>query len=291
MQQDIKVEIDAKSGFCHGVIRAIKKAEQELAVSGSLYCLGDIVHNSEEVARLGQRGLHTIDQARFGQLRDTKVLFRAHGEPPEIYDIAKKNNITVVDASCGVVLALQQKIKKAHEQYPDAQIVIFGKKGHAEVVGLEGQIGYSAIVLESEQEIDKLDFSRHTILFSQTTKSLEEFESVVEKIKSRLNKNVDFQYYDTICRQVSNRIPELKEFAARYHLIIFVSGKNSSNGKVLFEVCRAVNPNTLFVSSLDDIHQTIIEGVNSIGICGATSTPIWLMESIKQKIESYFEKQ
>lgn len=288
MQRYIKVEIDAKSGFCHGVIRAIRKAEQELASSESLYCLGDIVHNSEEVARLGQRGLHTIDQNQFKQLSNTKVMFRAHGEPPEIYDVARENNITIVDASCGVVLALQQKIKKAHEQFPNAQIVIFGKKGHAEVIGLEGQIEYSAIVIENEKEIDKLDFSRHIILFSQTTKSLEEFESIIEKIKSRLNKGVDFQYYDTICRQVSNRIPELKEFAALYNLIIFVSGKNSSNGKVLFEVCRSINPNTIFVSSLDDIQKATIEGADSIGICGATSTPIWLMEAIKEKIESYF---
>jgi lytB protein len=222
------------------------------------------------------------------QLKDTKVLFRAHGEPPEVYDIARRNNITVVDASCGVVLALQQKIRKAHEESPDAQIVILGKKGHAEVIGLEGQIGYSDIVIENESDLNKIDFSRQIILFSQTTKSVEEFNSIVAKIKENLKEGVDFRYYDTICRQVSNRIPELKEFASRYELIIFVSGKNSSNGKVLFDVCRSVNPNTMFVASLNDIDFDNIEHFSSIGICGATSTPIWLMEAVKEKIEHYF---
>lgn len=289
MPNNIKIEIDSKSGFCHGVIRAIRKAEQELADSGSLYCLGDIVHNSEEVSRLNRTGLQTINQEQFKQLKNTKVLFRAHGEPPEIYKIAKENNITVIDASCGVVLGLQQKIKRAHEEFPEAQIVIFGKKGHAEVVGLEGQISYSAIIVENESDLNKIDFGRHIILFSQTTKSIEEFENIVSKIKEQLKKGTDFQYFDTICRQVSNRIPELKEFAKRYELIVFVSGKNSSNGKVLFEVCKAINPNTMFVASLQDLDFCVINRFASIGICGATSTPIWLMQAIKQKIESYFD--
>ncbi len=289
MSNNIKIEVDSKSGFCHGVIRAIRKAEQELADSGSLYCLGDIVHNSEEVSRLNQTGLQTINQEQFKQLKNTKVLFRAHGEPPEIYKIAKENNITIIDASCGVVLGLQQKIKKAHEEFPDAQIVILGKKGHAEVVGLEGQINYSAIIVENESDLTKIDFGRHIILFSQTTKSIEEFENIVSRIKEQLKAGTDFQYFDTICRQVSNRIPELKEFAKRYELIVFVSGKNSSNGKVLFEVCRAINPNTMFVASLQDLDFCVINRFASIGICGATSTPIWLMQAIKQKIESYFD--
>lgn len=288
MSKSIKIEIDVRSGFCHGVIRAIRKAEQELNTDKSLYCLGEIVHNSEEVSRLNRKGLQTIDKEQFMQLKDTKVLFRAHGEPPEVYDIARRNNITVVDASCGVVLALQQKIRKAHEESPDAQIVILGKKGHAEVIGLEGQIGYSDIVIENESDLNKIDFSRQIILFSQTTKSVEEFNSIVAKIKENLKEGVDFRYYDTICRQVSNRIPELKEFASRYELIIFVSGKNSSNGKVLFDVCRSVNPNTMFVASLNDIDFYNIEHFSSIGICGATSTPIWLMEAVKEKIEHYF---
>ena len=288
MGKSRKIEIDVRSGFCHGVIRAIRKAEQELNTDKSLYCLGEIVHNSEEVSRLNRKGLQTIDKEQFMQLKDTKVLFRAHGEPPEVYDIARRNNITVVDASCGVVLALQQKIRKAHEESPDAQIVILGKKGHAEVIGLEGQIGYSDIVIENESDLNKIDFSRQIILFSQTTKSVEEFNSIVAKIKENLKEGVDFRYYDTICRQVSNRIPELKEFASRYELIIFVSGKNSSNGKVLFDVCRSVNPNTMFVASLNYIDFDNIEHFSSIGICGATSTPIWLMEAVKEKIEHYF---
>ena len=274
MGKSIKIEIDVRSGFCHGVIRAIRKAEQELNTDKSLYCLGEIVHNSEEVSRLNRKGLQTIDKEQFMQLKDTKVLFRAHGEPPEVYDIARRNNITVVDASCGVVLALQQKIRKAHEESPDAQIVILGKKGHAEVIGLEGQIGYSDIVIENESDLNKIDFSRQIILFSQTTKSVEEFNSIVAKIKENLKEGVDFRYYDTICRQVSNRIPELKEFASR--------------GKVLFDVCRSVNPNTMFVASLNDIDFDNIEHFSSIGICGATSTPIWLMEAVKEKIEHYF---
>lgn len=183
MKKKIKVEIDRGSGFCRGVIRAIRKAERELSEADNLYCLGDIVHNSEEVSRLNRQGLQTIDHDQLKQLRNTTVLFRAHGEPPETYKIARENNINIIDASCNVVLGLQQKIKRAHEEYPDAQIVIFGKKGHAEVVGLEGQIGYSAIVVENEQDLSKLDFSRRVILFSQTTKSLNEFKSIVEQIK------------------------------------------------------------------------------------------------------------
>ena len=196
MKKKIKVEIDRGSGFCRGVIRAIRKAERELSDTDNLYCLGDIVHNSEEVSRLNRRGLQTIDHDQLKQLRNTTVLFRAHGEPPETYKIARENNINIIDASCNVVLGLQKKIKRAHEEYPDAQIVIFGKKGHAEVVGLEGQIGYSAIVVENEQDLSKLDFSRRVILFSQTTKSLNEFKSIVEHIKNRLQSGVDFQYGD-----------------------------------------------------------------------------------------------
>jgi len=284
MNKSIRVEIDGQSGFCYGVIRAIRKAEQELTASGNLYCLGDIVHNSKEVERLNKNGLQSINYEQFKQLKNAKVLFRAHGEPPEIYKIAAQNNIQVIDASCGVVLDLQKKIKKARESFPYAQIVIFGKKGHAEVIGLEGQIGYSAIVLENEADIDKIDFSKQIILFSQTTKSLEEFKNIIAQIKKRLNRNIDFQYFDTICRQVSNRIPELKRFAQNYDVIIFVSGKNSSNGKVLYEVCKGVNQNTFLVSSAEDIDFENIRNASSVGICGATSTPIWLMENVKQFI-------
>ena len=281
------IEIDTQSGFCNGVVRAIDKAEQELANDSELYCLGDIVHNSQEVERLRKIGLQTIDYKRFKELKNVKVLLRAHGEPPETYKIAEKNGITIIDASCRVVLALQQKIKSSHENFPDAQIVIFGKSGHAEVLGLEGQIDYTAIIVENEDDLEKIDFSRQIFLFSQTTMSVDGFEKIVAEIKNRLQKKVDFRYYDTICRQVANRIPEIKEFAQRFDLVIFVGGQKSSNGKVLFEVCRSVNPNTIFVSSVEDIDFEQIKNAKSIGICGATSTPVWLMEKVKYSIECY----
>lgn len=283
------VEIDSKSGFCHGVIRAIRMVEEELERSCSLLCLGDIVHNSEEVSRLSRKGLKTINREEFEQLRDTKVLFRAHGEPPEVYEVARRNNVEIIDASCGVVLALQRRIKEAHEKFPEAQIVILGKKGHAEVIGLEGQTGYSAIVVENKNDLSQIDFSRQIILFSQTTKSIEEFQGVIDEIESRKAEGVDFQSYDTICRQVSNRIPELREFAQKYDTILFASGKNSSNGKVLFEVCRSVNPRTLFVSSEEELDFNLIEGAKSVGICGATSTPIWFMQRLKELIDKRFQ--
>jgi len=278
------IEIDTQSGFCNGVVRAIDKAEQELANDSELYCLGDIVHNSQEVERLRKIGLQTIDYKRFKELKNVKVLLRAHGEPPETYKIAEKNGITIIDASCRVVLALQQKIKSSHENFPDAQIVIFGKSGHAEVLGLEGQIDYTAIIVENEDDLEKIDFSRQIFLFSQTTMSVDGFEKIVAEIKNRLQKKVDFRYYDTICRQVANRIPEIKEFAQRFDLVIFVGGQKSSNGKVLFEVCRSVNKNTLFVSSVEDIDFQQIKKAKTIGICGATSTPVWLMEKIKESV-------
>jgi 4-hydroxy-3-methylbut-2-enyl diphosphate reductase len=278
------IEIDEQSGFCNGVVRAIQKAEQELVNSGSLYCLGDIVHNSQEVERLRKIGLQAIDNKQFRELQDVKVLLRAHGEPPETYRIAEKNGVTIIDASCRVVLALQQKIKSAHENFPEAQIVIFGKNAHAEVLGLEGQIDYTAIIVENEDDLERIDFSRQIFLFSQTTMSLEGFEKIVNEIKKRLQNGVDFRYYDTICRQVSNRISDIRKFAQKFDRVIFVGGKKSSNGKVLFEVCRSVNPNTLFVSSADDIDLEQIKRAKSIGICGATSTPVWLMEKIKKRI-------
>ncbi|MCL2329605.1 MAG: 4-hydroxy-3-methylbut-2-enyl diphosphate reductase [Bacteroidetes bacterium] len=283
------IEIDKQSGFCNGVVRAIDKAEQELATSSGLYCLGDIVHNSQEVERLRRIGLQTIDNKQFRELKDVKVLLRAHGEPPETYKIAEQNRITVIDASCRVVLALQQKIKNAHENFPNAQIVIFGKSGHAEVLGLEGQINYNAIIVENEDDLDKIDFSRQIFLFSQTTMSLDGFEKIVAEIQKRLQKGVNFRYYDTICRQVANRIPEIRKFAQKFDLVIFVGGQKSSNGKVLFDVCRSVNKNTLFVSSVEDIDFEQIKQAKSIGICGATSTPVWLMEKVKSAIASAVE--
>jgi len=279
------IEIDKQSGFCHGVVRAIQKAEQELSANGGLYCLGDIVHNSQEVERLCKIGLQTIDNSQFRTLKNVNVLLRAHGEPPETYKIAEQNGIKIIDASCRVVMALQQKIKTSHENFPDAQIVIFGKRGHAEVRGLEGQINYTAIIIENESDLNKIDFSRQIFLFSQTTMPLDGFEKIVAQIEQRLQKGVDFRYFDTICRQVSNRIPEIRKFAQRFDLVIFVGGQKSSNGKVLFEVCRSINPNTLFVSSVEDIDFEQVKDVKTIGICGATSTPVWLMEEVKKSIE------
>jgi 4-hydroxy-3-methylbut-2-enyl diphosphate reductase len=279
------IEIDRQSGFCNGVVRAIQKAEQELSLNQHLYCLGDIVHNSEEVERLRKIGLQTIDKQQLASLHDVKVLLRAHGEPPETYKLAKKNNITVIDASCRVVLALQQKIKVAHESFPDAQIVIFGKNGHAEVLGLEGQTSYTAIIVENNDDLRKIDFSRQIFLFSQTTMSLEGFQHIVNEIKKQLQPNVDFKYFDTICRQVANRISEIRIFAKKYDIILFVSGTNSSNGKVLLSVCKSENPKTYIISSTKNIDFEQIKDAKSIGICGATSTPAWLMEEVKNFVE------
>lgn len=283
----MKIEIDENSGFCFGVVTAINKAEAELAIQRELYCLGDIVHNSMEVERLSQKGLITINREEFLKLRNKKVLFRAHGEPPSTYEHALKNELNVIDATCPVVLNLQKNIKKAYQlsDKEKTQIVIYGKLGHAEVNGLVGQTEGRAIVVESVDDLLKIDFSKDVKLFSQTTKSIEGFNQIVEEIKSRINPSSTFEYNDTICRQVANRIPKIIAFAAKHELILFVSGKKSSNGKVLFDECRRVNPNIVMISDLEELDYTIFGKVNSVGICGATSTPKWLMEALKRKIE------
>ncbi len=283
----MKIEIDENSGFCFGVVTAINKAEAELAIQRELYCLGDIVHNSMEVERLSQKGLITINREEFLKLRNKKVLFRAHGEPPSTYEHALKNELNVIDATCPVVLNLQKNIKKAYQlsDKEKTQIVIYGKLGHAEVNGLVGQTDGRAIVVESVDDLLKIDFSKDVKLFSQTTKSIEGFNQIVEEIKSRINPSSTFEYNDTICRQVANRIPKIIAFAAKHELILFVSGKKSSNGKVLFDECRKVNPNIVMISDLEELDYTIFGKVNSVGICGATSTPKWLMEALKRKIE------
>ncbi|MBO5829802.1 MAG: 4-hydroxy-3-methylbut-2-enyl diphosphate reductase [Paludibacteraceae bacterium] len=283
----MKIEIDENSGFCFGVVTAINKAEAELAIQRELYCLGDIVHNSMEVERLSQKGLITINREEFLKLRNKKVLFRAHGEPPSTYEHALKNELNVIDATCPVVLNLQKNIKKAYQlsDKEKTQIVIYGKLGHAEVNGLVGQTEGRAIVVESVDDLLKIDFSKDVKLFSQTTKSIEGFNQIVEEIKSRINPSSTFEYNDTICRQVANRIPKIIAFAAKHELILFVSGKKSSNGKVLFDECRKVNPNIVMISDLEELDYTIFGKVNSVGICGATSTPKWLMEALKRKIE------
>lgn len=278
-------EIDNRSGFCFGVVNAIKKAEEELGKGETLYCLGDIVHNSQEVARLEKLGLRTINHEELAALKNVKVLLRAHGEPPSTYETARQNSITIIDASCPVVLQLQNKIKRAYQKNPDEQIVIYGKNGHAEVNGLVGQTLGTAIVVENVQDLDKIDFSRDICLFSQTTKSVDGFNEIVELIKQRIVQGVKFNYNDTICRQVANRIPDIRQFAHRHDVVLFVSGKKSSNGKALFEECKKVNPQTYFISERNEINSDWLKNAKNIGICGATSTPKWLMENIEQEIK------
>ena len=284
----MRIEIDNNSGFCFGVMRATSTAESELEKNQPLYCLGDIVHNGQEVDRLTRLGLITIDHTQLAQLHDVRVLLRAHGEPPHTYELAQRNNITIIDATCPVVLKLQQKIHQAYTNHPDAQIVIYGKIGHAEVIGLEGQTEGKAIVIEDENDLSKIDFSRPIILFSQTTQSIEGFNQLVNTIKEKLStsEGIHFEYHDTICRNVANRIPNIRHFASQFDIILFVAGAKSSNGKVLFNECLNVNPRTYLVSSPDELQSEWFNDIQSVGICGATSTPKWLMEAVKQKINS-----
>ena len=295
------VTIDAESGFCFGVTSAIRKAEEELQ-NGQLFCLGDIVHNGQEVERLERLGLETIDYERLRELRGGRVLLRAHGEPPSTYDIARRNGVEVIDASCPVVKKLQDRIRACYEQHKNdeaqpPQIVIYGKPGHAEVIGLQGQTNNTAVVIESPDQLDRLDFTRPIYLFSQTTKSVEGFRELVEAIKARnveistsRNIEIPFEYHDTICRNVANRVKELQDFDRANDLVLFVGGTKSSNARVLYKQCVEANPNTFFVSSPDEINslRTKWSGSESdlkIGICGATSTPLWLMEECKKQIE------
>ncbi|MBO5602256.1 MAG: 4-hydroxy-3-methylbut-2-enyl diphosphate reductase [Prevotella sp.] len=277
----IQVEIDNGSGFCFGVTTAIRKAEEELSKGNTLYCLGDIVHNGMECERLRQLGLVTINHDDLKTLCDTKVLLRAHGEPPATYQLAQQNHIEVIDATCPVVLQLQRRIKRQYQQHPDAQIVIFGKPGHAEVLGLVGQTDGHAIVIAHFEDVMQLDFSRDIYLYSQTTKSLEEFQRIVEYIEQHISADAVFQRFDTICRQVANRISNITSFAAKHDLVLFVCGRKSSNGKVLFNECKNVNPNTYLIEDADEIQLEWLQGVKTVGICGATSTPKWLMEECR----------
>lgn len=328
----LQIEIDNGSGFCFGVTTAIKKAEEELAKGTKLYCLGDIVHNSMEVERLTKKGLITINHDQLRELHDVKVLLRAHGEPPETYELAKRNNIEIIDATCPVVLALQRRIKSQYEKghqvadislenkgepvvvlptrsqtenkcdeicssFPVStplslrdetksagSIVIFGKNGHAEVLGLVGQTHSHAIVIEKFEDVKALDFEHDIYLYSQTTKSLDEFHKIIDYIQSHISPTAKFQSFDTICRQVANRMPNISSFAARHDLILFVAGRKSSNGKVLFHECLSVNPNSYQVESADEIDMKWFDGVQTVGICGATSTPKWLMEECRDEI-------
>ena len=295
----MKVTIDQYSGFCFGVTTAIETAERELQ-KGTLYCLGDIVHNGQEVERLDKLGLVTIDYDDLRTLHKVRVLLRAHGEPPSTYRIAQQNNIEVIDASCPVVLKLQKRIRDTYEMLhgntQGAQIVIYGQKGHAEVIGLEGQTNNTAIVIESVADLSKVDMTKPIYLFSQTTKSVEEFHAIVKAIEANRQigeeaRSIEaiFEYHDTICRNVANRVKRLQDFARSNDVVIFVGGKKSSNAKVLYNHCLEVNSSTVFVSSLDDVTDELMarcHSVERVGICGATSTPKWLMEQIKLRIES-----
>ena len=276
----MQIEIDSGSGFCFGVTTAIRKAEEELAKGTTLYCLGDIVHNGMECERLKQLGLITIDHEQMAELHDVKVLLRAHGEPPETYELARRNNIEIIDATCPVVLQLQKKIKRQYESGAPS-IVIFGKPGHAEVMGLVGQTGGNAIVIAHFDDVKKLDFSRDIYLYSQTTKSLDEFHRIISYIQEHISPEAHFQSFDTICRQVANRMPNISAFAARHDLILFVCGRKSSNGRVLFEECQRVNPNSHLIEGAGEIDPSWLEDISSVGICGATSTPKWLMEQCR----------
>jgi 4-hydroxy-3-methylbut-2-enyl diphosphate reductase len=284
----LQVEIHKESGFCFGVVNAIQSAEKELANDKELYCLGDIVHNNQEVARLQKKGLRTINHEELKKIQNKKVLLRAHGEPPSTYKTAESNSIQIIDATCPVVLQLQKKIRKRYHEsdITTTQTIIFGKNGHAEVNGLVGQTDGTAIVIENKSDLDRLNFNKAICLFSQTTMSVDDFQEIVKEIQARINPEVEFKYYDTICRQVANRIPDIRKFASRHDLILFVAGEKSSNGKVLFAECRKANPNTLLISTPENIHLEWLAQAESIGICGATSTPKWLMEEVAQTVKS-----
>ncbi len=296
------IEIDNGSGFCFGVTTAIHKAEEELAKGGTLYCLGDIVHNGMECDRLREMGLITIDHDEMARLHNVKVLLRAHGEPPSTYELARRNNIEIIDATCPVVLKLQQRIRQQYETSPNpdkegkqntstedktqgGSIVIFGKKGHAEVLGLVGQTAGNAIVIERYEDAATLDFSHDIYLYSQTTKSLDEFHHIIDYIQSHISPTATFRSFDTICRSVANRMPNISQFAARHDLILFVCGRKSSNGKVLFNECQRVNPNSHLIEGPEEIDRSWLEGIETVGICGATSTPKWLMEQCRDAIQ------
>lgn len=285
------VEIDPQSGFCFGVVYAIQMAEEQLEQYGELYCLGDIVHNNMEVERLQAKGLKIIDNEQLKTLHNTRVLIRAHGEPPETYKTAIENNIDLIDASCPVVLKLQHRVREGFldSEEDGGQLVVYGKENHAEVKGLIGQTEGKAILVTNVADLDKLDYTRPIHLFSQTTQSTKGFEEIVSEIRKRLQGNsnqlsIQLEANDTLCRQVSNREPQLKRFAAKHDVVVFVAGKKSANGKVLFDVCKETNPKTFFAQGVDELEADWFTGANSVGICGATSTPMWLMEDVAKAI-------
>jgi len=288
----MEITIDKNSGFCFGVVRAIQAAENELESNNSLYCLGDIVHNNEEVIRLKKMGMTVINKEEMQKLKNKKMLIRAHGEPPSTYLLAKQNNIAVIDATCTVVLKLQNSVRQGYLEIKpkDGQVVIFGKKGHAEVVGLCGQTNDTALVISSLEEIDAIDFCRPVRLYAQTTQSLFTFKKLVKLINQKYAElgieNPDFVWHDTICREVSNRENSLKQFAADHEILIFVSGEKSSNGMVLYKICQSANPHSYRVSGLNELKKEWFDGCKNVGVCGATSTPRWLMNAVADAIHA-----
>jgi 4-hydroxy-3-methylbut-2-enyl diphosphate reductase len=290
----MNINIDANSGFCFGVVYAIQMAEDELDEHGQLYCLGDIVHNNMEVERLKSKGLEIINHDQFKNLKDAKVLIRAHGEPPSTYLIAAENNIELIDASCPVVLKLQNRVRGGFDEIEEigGQLVIFGKEGHAEVNGLVGQTKGKAIVVMTEADLDKIDFKKPIQLFSQTTKSTKGFTNLKKQIEQRIeaaggDAKLSFEANDTLCRQVSNREPQLKTFAQQHDVIVFVSGQKSSNGKALFDTCKSENDASYFISEPSELKKEWFVNAKNVGICGATSTPMWLMESVQESIKNF----
>lgn len=286
----MKIEIDKHSGFCFGVVYAINKAEKILDLGKPLYCLGDLVHNNQEMQRLERKGLITITHDEFKKMRNVTVLIRAHGEPPETYEFAQKNNIELIDATCPVVLKLQKKVKEAYNTNEQKQIVIFGKKGHAEVNGLVGQVNGKSLVINSIEELELINLKLPVIVFSQTTQSPDKYKKLIDELKKRMEALGTLHllsYSNSICRQVSSRDKELRLFAKAHDIILFVSGKQSSNGKALYEVCKAVNPRSYFISEKEEIKIEWLKNIKSIGICGATSTPMWLMKQIAEYISKF----
>jgi len=286
------VEIDSKSGFCHGVVNAISKAEEALGSADHLYCLGDIVHNTVEVERLHQQGLTTINNDELQTVFNSVVLLRAHGEPPSIYEKAKQNGITIIDATCPVVLRLQQRVKRAYEEMKaiGGKVIIYGKQGHAEVVGLIGQTENEAIVISSSDDFSKLDFSKPAILFSQTTQNISNYRDVAHKLVAKYTSvNQPFHWHDTICRQVANRDTHLREYVKKFDVVLFVSDKKSSNGAYLYSICKQEHDCTYFISSPEEIRKSWFNKENRVGICGATSTPRWLMENVLSELNKFFD--
>ncbi len=283
----MEIKIDDNSGFCFGVELAVEKAEQEIARSGKIYCLEQIVHNDEEVKRLEKKGMITINHAELKRLKDVTVLIRAHGEPPETYEIAAQNNIRIIDASCPIVLGFQNKIKNVKRRSEDNQVVIFGKKDHPEVVGLSGQIAHQAIIIEKEEDFSQIDFSKPVKFFSQTTKSKKEYKILIEKLSKLVNEHGNQSTYEvnnTICGQVAGRDKKLVEFSKQNDVIIFVGGTKSSNARTLYMLCKGVNERCYFISSVEQIQAAWFFANDKVGICGATSTPKWLMEDAKNYI-------